>query len=343
MQEIFRKHKTLVFHLAFWIVYFSFFFYQVSFGFGRERSLIESFGEAALHVGFIVAIVYINYSFLFPRYMRDKKLFSFVISFLFFFIIDIGLYVFLKRQETYGTRMFEIFSSTRFIIHHSLSVLFIVVFVTMFRFVEEWFGMETRKKELENENLNTELRFLKEQINPHFLFNTLNSLYYLSTVNSPNTPDVIMKLSQMMRYMLYDSNRATVPLSQEIEYMKNYIELEEMRIDKEVPISLTIIGNTEQFTIVPLILNTFLENAFKHGLNNHNKDGFIRILINVENNELKFMVENSKPANPDFKEKSGIGLPNVKRRLDLSYPEKYSLDIAEDQETYKVNLTLSLK
>lgn len=343
MQELIRKNKTLLFHLGFWVVYFSFFLYQISFGMGREKNISESIGEAALHVVFVIAIAYINYGFLFPKYRRDGKMLNYILSFIVFFVLIVGLYIYIKQQESYGTRIHEIFTSTRFIIHHSLTVLFIVVFITMLRFVEEWFGMETRKKELENENLNSELRFLKEQINPHFLFNTLNSLYYLATINSPNTPGVIEKLSQMMRYMLYDSNRPKVPLNQEIQYMRSYIELEKMRIEKEVPIKLNISGSIEEYHIVPLILNTFLENAFKHGLNNHTADGFISIEIVVEKGSLIFTVENSKPVNPDFKEKSGIGLQNVKRRLDLSYPEKYRLEVTEDDKTYRIDLNMVLK
>lgn len=343
MQDFFRKRKTLLFHIGFWAVYFSFFFYQMSFRMGREKSIKEAFVEASLHVLFVIIIAYVNYSFLFPKYMRDKKLLPYILSFVFFFALDIGIYTQIKKAESVGTRAYEMFSSNIFLIHHSVTVLFIVVFITMLRFVEEWFGMETRKKELENENLNSELRFLKEQINPHFLFNTLNSLYYLATINSPNTPEVIMKLSQMMRYMLYDSNRSKVPLTQEIEYMKNYIELEKMRIENEVPINLSIEGNVAEYNIVPLVLNTFLENAFKHGLNNHTTDGFINISIKVGGGKLFFVVENSKPVNPDRKEKSGIGLPNVERRLDLSYPEKYNLEVNETETAYKVNLTMTLK
>lgn len=342
MQDFFKKYKITIIHVAFWAVYFSFFFYQVSFGGGKERPTAESLREAFVHVLFVMIIVYINYSFLLPRFLKDRRFSKYILSFVFSFILVVGTYIFLKRAETEGSRMHEMFSSVRFMIHYSVTVLFIVVFISMFRFVEEWFGIEARKREIENENLNSELRFLKEQINPHFLFNTLNSLYYLATIQSPNTPEVIEKLSRMMRYMLYDSNRPKVSLQQEIEYMRNFIELEKMRIDKPIPITYETSGPVSSIRIVPLILNTFLENAFKHGLNNHSSDGFIRVKIDASPALLTFMAENSKPENPDTKEKSGIGLQNVKRRLELSYPGKHTLRITEDQQTYKVHLTLDL-
>jgi len=342
MQDFFKKHKIAIIHLAFWAVYFSFFFYQISFGGGKERVTTEALREAFIHVLFVVIIVYINYSFLLPRFLKDHRFLKYILSFVFFFCLVTGSYIFFKRWETQGTWLHDMFSSVRFIIHYSLTVLFIVVFISMFRFVEEWFGIEARKRELENENLNTELRFLKEQINPHFLFNTLNSLYYLATIQSPNTPEVIVKLSRMMRYMLYDSNRPKVSLQQEIEYMQNFIELEKMRIGRPMPITFETSGPLSSILIVPLILNTFVENAFKHGLNNPDADGFIRIKIHAEPYLLTFTAENSKPENPDQKEKSGIGLQNVKRRLELSYPRKHTLDITEDERSYKVHLTLDL-
>ncbi|MCD8538726.1 MAG: histidine kinase [Leadbetterella sp.] len=161
-------------------------------------------------------------------------------------------------------------------------------------------------------------------------------------MQSPNTPEVIVKLSGMMRYMLYDSNRPKVPLQQEIDYMQNFIELEKMRIDKPILITFDTRGPVSSILIVPLILNTFLENAFKHGLNNHRTDGFIRVALQADKTLLTFTAENSKPENPDKKEKSGIGLQNVKRRLELSYPGKHTLQITEDPRTYKVHLTLDL-
>ncbi len=342
MQDFFNKHKIPLIHLTFWAAYFSFFFYQVSFGAGKERPTAESLVETAVHILFVALIVYINYSFLLPRFLKDHWFMKYLLTFLFFFFLVTGTYIFIKRAGSEGTRIHEMFSSVRFMIHYSVTVLFIVVFISMFRFVEEWFGIEARKQEVENEKLNSELRFLKEQINPHFLFNTLNSLYYLATVQSPNTPEVIVKLSRMMRYMLYDSNRPKVSLQQEIEYMQNFIELEKMRIDKQIPISYETSGPVASIRIVPLILNTFLENAFKHGLNNHSSDGFIRVKIDTTPTLLTFTAENSKPENPDAKEKSGIGLQNVKRRLELSYPGKHTLKITEDPHTYKVYLTLDL-
>ncbi len=343
MQEFIQRHRIKLIHLSFWAVYFSFFFYQISFGRHGVLKFSFAFRETAIHVGFVVLVVYINYGLLLPRYLKNRNLLRYLLEFLPVFVSLMAAYVLFKRYDSIGTPPHEFFSSSKFVVQHSLSVFFIVIFVAFIKFVEDWFDFESRQREIENEKLNSELRFLKEQINPHFLFNTLNNLYYLAVINSPNTPGVIEKLSHMMRYMLYDSNHPKVPLSKEIEYMKNYISLEKLRLNNEIPISFEVEGNVGDFYIVPLILNTFLENAFKHGLNNNSTDAFVYISIRVEGQNCIYCVENSKPAvNTRAEEKSGIGLQNVKRRLDLSYPGRYSLDVEESADSYKVRLEITL-
>jgi sensor histidine kinase YesM len=214
----------------------------------------------------------------------------------------------------------------------------------MLRFAVDWFELEARKREIENEKLYAELNFLRAQINPHFLFNTLNNLYYLAYSKSDNTTEVISKLSQMMRYMIYESNHEKVPLTREIEYMQNYISLEQLRLNNEVPIRFSVEGETENVWIAPLILITFLENAFKHGVTNKADGAWINIMIKMNGNHCLYRVENSKiPAAKDSREgKSGIGLQNVKRRLQLSYPGNYQLKVDDAMDHYSVELDITL-
>jgi LytS/YehU family sensor histidine kinase len=234
--------------------------------------------------------------------------------------------------------------NTRFIVQVVAGSLFIVIFVAMLRFAVEWFEFEARKKEVENEKLIAELNFLKAQINPHFLFNTLNNLYYLAFTQSPNTTEVIAKLSQMMRYMIYDSNHPKVLLSKEIEYMQNYISLERLRLNDQIPICFKIEGNPQDVLITPLIFITFLENAFKHGVNGNQPSAWVNIKIQLIGKECVYTVENSKAhANGTANgEKSGIGLRNVQRRLELSYPDHYQLNMEDDKDRYRVKLNLTL-
>ena len=214
----------------------------------------------------------------------------------------------------------------------------------MLRFAVGWFELESNRKQMENDKLANELKFLKAQINPHFLFNTLNNLYYLAYSHSANTTEVIEKLSQMMRYMIYDSNYPKVPLSKEIEYMQNYISLERLRLNNEVPIDFVVEGSTENILVTPLIFITFLENAFKHGVSANASNSWVKINFQVKGKEIIYTVENSKlkSSNMNDKEKSGFGLQNVQRRLELSYPNNYKLKTEDMSDRYFVQLNLSL-
>ncbi|MDZ7877225.1 MAG: histidine kinase [Saprospiraceae bacterium] len=327
-------------------MYYSFFLSQISAGRrGAERDLGELLIDATFHVFSMMAIAYLNYFYFFPRFLARKNLGRYLLEFSVPFGVLLAGVVGVKRYITDGyTYKTHFIYSQSFINYMIFNTLFIVLFVAMLKFVEDWFELEAQKKEIENEKLVAELRFLKAQINPHFLFNTLNNLYSLAFTNSPNTTVVIDKLSQMMRYMIYDSNHLKVSLTKEIDYMQNYISLEKLRLNNEVPISFKIMGNTEGVKIVPLILITFLENAFKHGISNNAKMAWINITLELSGNACVYTVENSKLPEKDekTKEKSGIGLQNVQRRLELSYPNQYDLEVEDNQNHYLVQLNLDL-
>ncbi len=346
MQPYFQRHRIFFMHLLFWCVYYSFFFYQISNSpKGMERELSELLKDASFHVFSMMAIAYLNYFYFFPRFLIHKNLGRYLLEFTIPFSILLTGIIYVKRYIADGyTHKLGFMYSERFTINMVWSTLSLVLFVAMLRFVEDWFELEAKKKEIENEKLIAELRFLKAQINPHFLFNTLNNLYSLAFINSPNTTVVIDKLSQMMRYMIYDSNHPKVSLNKEVEYMQNYISLEKLRLNNEVPISFKIIGNTEGVQIVPLILITFLENAFKHGISNNAKDAWINITLELSGKACVYTVENSKLSAQDekTKEKSGIGLQNVQRRLELSYPNQFDLEVEDDNNHYLVQLNLDL-
>ncbi len=340
-----EKNKKLLIHIAFWCVYASFFFYQISFSRGDGPDWERILKDFSSHIIAMLFISYLNYFFFLPRFFKHKNIGRYFLEFLPVFIL-LGYLVVLGKQFILGGYPYteRWLYSTRFAVNVILSTLFLVFFVGLLKFVEDWFELEARKTALENEKLTSELRFLKAQINPHFLFNTLNNLYYLAFNNSPNTTEVIAKLSQMMRYMLYDSNHPKVSLNKEIEYIQNYISLEKLRFEKDVPIEFEVEGNTAGVTIVPLVLITFLENAFKHGVSNTAKNSWIKAKINVAKGVCHYEVANSKIAESGktVKEKSGIGLQNVKRRLDLSYPDNYEIEVADKEDSYTVGLKLNL-
>lgn len=344
MQSLANRNRVVLMHLSFWCVYLSFFIYQVS-SRTPEVDWSRVFTAASIQVGFAMVIGYLNYFVFLPRFLTQKNVGRYLLEFLIAFAIIMFLRLHTERFILDGYEHKELYLyRPRFIVQVITVNFFIVVFLGMLRFAVDWIEFESRKKTVENEKLMAELNFLKAQINPHFLFNTLNNLYYLAYTQSPNTTEVIAKLSQMMRYMIYDSNHPQVPLSKEIEYMQSYISLERLRLNDQIPIKFDIEGNIQGVLIAPLIFITFLENAFKHGVSNNYPGAWINILIQLKGKECIYRVENSKipSAKPESEEKSGIGLQNVRRRLELSYPEQYKLTMEDKPDRYFVQLNITL-
>ncbi len=202
----------------------------------------------------------------------------------------------------------------------------------------------SQKKNDEKDKLQKEmeLNYLKEQVNPHFLFNSLNSIYSLSRQQSPETPDLVMQLSDLMRYQIESAKKDTVLLKDEIEFIENYLLLEEKRLSNRCTIEFVIIGDVIDLQIAPMLLIPFVENAIKHGAHSTNEQSTIDITATLDNKVIKFSVENSVPLNIAKSKRKGMGLENVKRRLNLLYPDSHQLDIDEIGKVYKINLSINL-
>lgn len=202
--------------------------------------------------------------------------------------------------------------------------------------------INNRLTQIHDEKLSAEVSYLKAQINPHFLFNTLNSLYALTLQKSNEAPKAVLKLSGIMRYVVTESSQDFVTLDKEINYIKDYIELQKLRLDSNASLSFEVVGTTTGKAIAPLILIPFIENAFKYGIN-PDENSFIRILISIENQSLRMTVKNAIVASEiDEEFKTEEGLKNTQKRLDLIYPGKYVLEVNEDRNTYDVNLKIDL-
>jgi len=201
-----------------------------------------------------------------------------------------------------------------------------------------------RRENDEKEKLQKEmeLTYLKEQVNPHFLFNSLNSIYALSRQQSQETPDLVMQLSELMRYQLESSKKETVLLKEELEFIENYLLLEEKRLSKRCTVEFFIEGNLSRLRISPMLLIPFAENAIKHGAQSTNEQSKIDISATVKNTTLHFGVVNSKPTIIPASNRNGLGLENVRRRLGLLYPYAHTLDITDKGNEYHVNLTVDL-
>ncbi len=226
--------------------------------------------------------------------------------------------------------------------NEAFSVFSLFYFILLFFLLIRWLIRQIKAVvELKNEKAKTELLHLKSQVNPHFFFNTLNNLYGLMEKNS-KARLMVLKLSDMMRYGIYEGQKDWVTLGEELEYLKNYIELQEIRYHKKSDIQFNHQIDNFDYKIMPLLFIILLENAFKHGLENLEKNAYIHIDLIANDNEINFEIENNFELQPDSN-KEGIGLKNLKRRLELVYPNKHALSFNVDTNIYKVKLSLELK
>jgi sensor histidine kinase YesM len=223
------------------------------------------------------------------------------------------------------------------------TVLFLLVFAfgTCISVTQRWLKTERTRKETENEKLNTELSFLKSQVNPHFFFNTLNNIYSLAVVRSEKTAPAVMKLSSIMRYILTETERDLVPLRNEVDFIHNFIELQQVRLTDKVKLNFSATGDIETMLIAPLIFIPFVENAFKYGVSTK-EPSIINITINTEGNKILFYASNNIVASEsNLMENTGIGINNVKRRLELMYSNKHQLNTTIENKTYVVKLEIT--
>ena len=226
-------------------------------------------------------------------------------------------------------------------------ILAIIVLILMFGAnlgIKSYFrSRDDRKRleKLERENLEQQLEYLRYQINPHFFMNTLNNIHALVDINPEQAKDTILELSKMMRFVLYEGNKQGVPLSRELDFIRHYVTLMQLRYTNKVKITLDLPQETSDRQIPPLILITFIENAFKHGIS-YQHESFIEVKVSEHDGAMHFSCRNSKGEKPN-EEKGGVGLANIRKRLNLLYGRDYALRIKNDADTYSVELSLPLK
>ncbi|MEN0047734.1 MAG: histidine kinase [Bacteroidota bacterium] len=334
--------KPVFRHGAIWIMILLI----LMFNYGFESGFLFTFFNMLILVSFYAAIIYFNLYYLIPEYLSKNK-FLLYSAFLF-----VSCMIITPLYEITQYFYYEITANERAqeILLENVNFQFLVTFFvvgtsTILKIISDWVRHTRERQELQTRTMQSELRFLKSQINPHFLFNTLNNLYALTLKKDDKAPEIVIKLSEMMRYMLYECNERRVLLQKEINYIRNYLDLESLRQGKGVSIEFEVNGRVSDQQIAPLMFIPFLENSFKHGLNHSIKEGFVKIELNVDEKEVNFNIENSKAdriVTPTRGKSGGIGLVNVRRRLDLLYPEQYDLSVEDRPNTYAANLLLTL-
>jgi sensor histidine kinase YesM len=231
-------------------------------------------------------------------------------------------------------------SRTKVTLNYSYLLLSAVLPLTGLAFFVRSLTQDEQMKQLKEQQLLSELNYLKAQIHPHFFFNTINNIYSLALKQSPYTAPMLARLGEMMRYILYEANQKTVPLAREIAFLSSYIEIEQMRHASSTQIHYDLQGIQPDTKIEPLLLLPFIENAFKHGLEEETAAGYVNIIICQTEEELLLFVANSKPAALPGHKAKGIGLDNVQKRLDILYPHKHRLAVIDDAGKHEVTLTL---
>lgn len=331
--------KPWVLHGVFWALVF---LLMMMAGRDNDFSALE-ITRKLISLFFYMLVVYINLGYLIPRFLNQKNFMTYVLLLL----AMVAVFTPIKVMLLYITYD-EV--DPRELLVMNQHTIFLVLFMiaggtTVIKIISDWQRHQRDRKELETQRMQSEIKFLKSQINPHFLFNTLNSLYALTLKKSDKAPEIVIKLSEMMRYMLYESNERRVPLQKEVTYIQNYLALEALRQSGQADISFNVEGQITDQTIAPLIFIPFLENSFKHGLNHQISDGYVHVNMKVLGNKLLLRILNSKPAQPPLPSENtsgGIGLANVQRRLNLLYPNQYKLDIEDNDKEHIVELSLAL-
>ncbi|MFV0375881.1 MAG: sensor histidine kinase [Mangrovibacterium sp.] len=330
-------------------------FHYVLMGFGQSGNYLQLFKTISL----AAAVFYLNYYLLIPKFLSKRSFSMYAVSmvlmlllvFLFNWLIET---LWAANQQTLfinggnSSQTNGITPENPLMAHLGIMLLCVisVTISTSIRVTREWFKNENSLKEIENKKLAAELSYLKAQINPHFFFNTLNGIYALARQKSDRTPEVIMMLSVMMRYIIYESSSPKVLLKKELKHIENLIDLQKLRLTEMVRVDFSVEGNPKDIYIEPLLFTVLVENAFKHGID-YSKKNRIKVELKITGDELNFVVSN--PVVPVKKIKeieresgSGIGLENIRKRLELLYPHRHSLTISEYKSVYTVELHLNL-
>ena len=321
-----KLQEYKIHHIIFWLITFL----LVSMG---SNSLVA----AIFLLLSLIAAVYINLGYLIPKYLPTE-----FVKYTMMLVLVCAVVALLTQTIHSLIMPGKANLGTTGIFF--LMIFFFTGTSTAIKIIKNWFQQQQESQALEKSSMQSELKFLKSQINPHFLFNTLNNLYALTLKKSDNAPEIVIKLSEMMRYMLYECNERRVPLNKEIKYIQNYLDLEKLRQGDRIDISFEWNGMVGDQKIAPLMFIPFLENSFKHGANSGINRGYVHIKMDINDKDLTFKISNSKPPpvpNPGRKV-GGIGLMNVERRLNLIYPNAYDLDILNEPNEYSVKLQLQL-
>lgn len=337
--SLIAKHKWI--YLGYWILVTLVFLYDRTYLI-QKAGLPNFFICSIVRVSLLIALAWVNIRWLIPHYLLRGKYggyFGFVFLLLIGYLLIQSLYDYYLFGYVLGpSRKAQLVDALIYNFTHTSLYLLLTIAL---KFSIDWYEQKKVLQEIRVEKLQAEINYLRSQVNPHFLFNALNNLYALTIKKSDEAPDVVLKLSELMEYMLYESDETYVPLEKEVNYLSNYLELEKIRQGNNADIRLTVTGNMDSCLIPPFLILPLVENAFKHGISKAVHHAFLHIHVEA-GPPLEVRIENNKLNFKQVAQNGGIGLMNLRKRLELLYPNKHILQITEKPDRYEVLLKIEL-
>ena len=347
LEKLLFKTPRLIWHVLFWVVFISFF--SIVYG-SFEENYTESFLIQLTDAIVQIPIVYIALYILMPNYLFRQRYADFFVLLIILILLGSTFvwfdYLYLQRpifwpEENQHIPVINIGK----ILKYTTKIYPVVALAIVIKWFKFWFVEQKNNQNLAKEKLKAELNFLKAKVHPHFLFNTLNNLYALTLKQSKDASEVVLKLSALLDYMLYEGNADRVQLEKEIKLVQDYIALEKIRYGQRLEVAFDVRGEVKGMMVAPLLILPFVENCFKHGVSEELNQSWVSIDLKVADKNLTLKVENSKSsdasAKDDFHYKQGIGLKNVTRRLELIYPDQHDLKILDSEESFLVVMKLN--
>jgi two-component system, LytTR family, sensor kinase len=341
--EVIKRYKLV--HIAAWLVLF------LGWHFFRADDYVryDRFGAftpwliTLIKVVDLAIMVYITNYLLIPRLLYKKKYLLFVLSFI-VLVFTSSLLKMLVEFNLMGWQMGIIWDNVKERIYDNVIPHFLLVSTgAAFKLLMDFAKAQRRLGEMAKEKAEAELNFLKSQINPHFLFNSLNSIYFLIDKKNTEARQTLLQFSDMLRYQLYDCNSGSIAIEKEVRFLEDYIRLQQLRKDQHYEVAVNVGNDVKGFSITPLLLIPLVENAFKHISHHNDARNFVHVELKRMNGTFTFTVENSKDDHHRTTEiRGGIGLVNVRRRLELLYPGKHELNIDNSETKFKVALNIHL-
>ena len=332
--------KAKLYHLAFWIAVFAVWYFLRYQDYSRSS---VAFTVTLIKVADLAVMVYITNYLLVPRLLYRKKYWAFAGSFVLLIFASSLLKMNILGRIMNAPALMDFSGNLKTRIYDNvIPHFFLVTAGAAIQLMIDYLRLQQRMAETAKEKAEAELNFLRSQINPHFLFNSLNAVYFLIDKQNREARESLHKFSDMLRYQLYEVNGSTIAIEKEIRYLEDYVHLQKLRKDDQYHVAFRHSSRVKGFSIAPLLLIPFVENAFKHVSADPAKQNFIRISLERDSSNFVFCAENSKESKPpgDY---GGIGLTNVKRRLELLYPGRHELKIEDNHDLYKVRLSLRIE